>query len=294
MSFLRNLADGQRCEVHIFDVEARQDRLIYTSNEVLFEAPNWTKTGDLILNGNGVLWKLPSDGLGEPIEIQISGVPDLNNDHVLSPDHESVYVSAFHDWHIYKAPIAGGEATRVTREREHAMHFLHGVNADESMIAYVQLMLNAEDIFSSGRIHLQNIKTGEDRALVNGDGPEDGSEYSADGDWIYFNSEHFTPGAAQICRARIDGSDFGQLTFDERVNWFPHISPDGKHWVYLSYPAGTSGHPADLPVELKLVLGDDWQSAETVVQLFGGQGTINVNSWSPDSRRFAYVSYPVG
>jgi hypothetical protein len=28
-----------------------------------------------------------------------------------------------------------------------------------------------------------------------------------------------------------------------------------------------------------------------LVDLFGGQGTINVNSWAPDSRRFAFVRY---
>jgi Tol biopolymer transport system component len=294
MSFLRNLVEGQRCEVRVFNVETLEDHLVYRTNDVLFEAPNWTATGDLILNGNGVLWRLPSDGRSEPIEIKIIGVPELNNDHVLSPDHKWVYVSAFDDWHIYKAPISGGQATRVTKERENAMHFLHGINSDESQLAYVHLQLNAEDIFTSGRIHLQDIKTGEDRVLVNGDGPEDGSEFSVDGEWIYFNSEHFTPGTAQICRARLDGTDFERLTSDQFVNWFPHQSPDGKQWVYLSYPAGTGGHPADLPVEIKLVKNENWLEPDSVVQLFGGQGTINVNSWSPDSKRFAYVCYPIG
>ncbi len=44
-----------------------------------------------------------------------------------------------------------------------------------------------------------------------------------------------------------------QLTFDERVNWFPHIS---RRWAadrYLSYPPGTLGHPADKAVILKLI-----------------------------------------
>jgi hypothetical protein len=260
----------------------------------LFEAPNWTKTGDLILNGDGVLWRLPSDGRGEPSKINISGVPALNNDHVLSPNHDSVYVSAYDDWHIYKSPIGGGSAIRVTKEREHAMHFLHGVNTDESLIAYVHLQLNAEDILTSGRIHIQKTDTVEDRILVGGSGPEDGSEFSLDGEWVYLNSENFTPGTAQICRARIDGTDFERLTFDNFVNWFPHQSPDGKQWAYLSYPAGTQGHPADLPVEIKLVTNGNWLEPHSVVKLFGGQGTINVNSWSPDSKRFAYVCYPIG
>ncbi len=120
----------------------------------------------------------------------------------------------------------------------------------------------------------------------------DGPEYTPDGAWIYFNTERFSPGSAQIARIRPDGTGLEQLTFDERVNWFPHVAPDGSRAVYLSYPPGTRGHPADLPVELRLVEGDDWRSARIVVTLPGGQGTINVNSWSPDSRRFAYVDYP--
>lgn len=294
MSYLRNLEPGQSCEVHIYDVEAGSDQIIYTSTDTLFEAPNWTKTGDLILNGNGVLWRLPSTGATSPTEIKISGVPELNNDHVLSPDHESIYISAYDDWHIYKAPIVGGSAKRVTREREHAMHFLHGVNAAETLLAYVELRLDSPNIFTDGRIHLQNMLTGEDRVLVNGDGPEDGSEFSVDDQWVYFNSVHFTPGTAQITRAKTDGSEFERLTFDDRVNWFPHTSPNGQLWAYLSYPPGTAGHPANLPVEIRLVSDQNWRQPRIAVQLFGGQGTINVNSWSPDSNRFAYVSYPLG
>ncbi|MEY5057991.1 MAG: hypothetical protein RI987_795, partial [Actinomycetota bacterium] len=229
----------------------------------------------------------------EPIEI--TGVPNLNNDHVLSPDHQNIYVSANDDWHIYKAPSRGGQAVKITTDVADQLHFLHGVSFDETELAYVQLRLDAEDVFNSGRIHVLNLTTGEDRVLVNGDGPEDGSEYSIDDQWIYFSTENFSsePGHAQIGRARRDGSEFEQLTFDDRVNWFPHQSLDGQFWVYLSYPTGTIGHPADLPVELKLVRNGDWQNAETLVQLFGGQGTINVNSWSPNGNKFAYVAYPI-
>jgi len=90
---------------------------------------------------------------------------------------------------------------------------------------------------------------------------------------------------------RLDGSGIEQLTRDERVNWFPHISPDGTKVVYISFPATTLGHPADLDVIIRL-LGPDGAGTD-LVQLFGGQGTINVPSWSPDSTRFAYVAYPL-
>ena len=92
---------------------------------------------------------------------------------------------------------------------------------------------------------------------------------------------------------RPDGRDLEQLTFGERVNWFPHLAPTGTDAVYLSYPPGTVGHPADLPVQLRLVRDGDWARAAVMAELLGGQGTINVNSWSPDSRRFAYVDYAV-
>ncbi|HEX4297126.1 MAG TPA: biopolymer transporter Tol, partial [Devosia sp.] len=124
--------------------------------------------------------------------------------------------------------------------------------------------------------------------------PNDGPEYSPDGKWIYFNSERDAkrPGHAQCYRMHADGHHIEQLTHDERVNWFPHLSPDGTQVIYISYPPGTAGHPANHEVVLKR-MPPDGSSHDEVVALYGGQGTINVNSWAPDSRRFAYVAYPV-
>lgn len=295
MSFVRKLNPNQLCQVHIFDVVSGSDQVIFSTDKILLEAPNWHKDGYLILNGDGVLWKLDVDKIQSPETISIQGVPDLNNDHVLSDSHETIYVSAYDDWQIYKAPVTGGLAQQVTPGEPGAMYFLHGVAAGETELAYVRIQLAADKPFGGGRIHLLNLETGFDRTLVDGDGAEDGCEYSVDGNWVYFNTEHFSRvnGHAQISRARRDGSGFEQLTFDDRVNWFPHQSLDGKHWVYLSYPVGTEGHPENLPVELKLVSKDDWSSATTVAKFNGGQGTINVNSWCPDSAKFAYVSYPI-
>ena len=122
---------------------------------------------------------------------------------------------------------------------------------------------------------------------------DDGSEFSPDGEWIYFNSERGStlPGHAQLFRMSRDGARVEQLTEDERVNWFPHISPDGNHIAYISFPSGTLGHPADLDVILRLI--DNGATARDLVYLFGGQGTINVPSWAPDSRRIAFVAYPI-
>lgn len=173
------------------------------------------------------------------------------------------------------------------------MHFLHGVSPDGARLAYVGLQPDGEDWWSEAHIYTTDLDGDTDIQLTT-DGPSDGCEYSPDGTWIYYNSEGFSerPGHAQIARIPAAGGTPQQLTFDERVNWFPHLSPDGTTAVYLSYPEGTTGHPADLAVELRLVRNDGWQRPETVVRLHGGQGTINVNSWSPDGRRFAYVDYP--
>jgi Tol biopolymer transport system component len=88
-----------------------------------------------------------------------------------------------------------------------------------------------------------------------------------------------------------DGSNIEQLTSDERVNWFPHVSPDGQRIAYVSFPPGTLGHPADRNVIVRMMEKDG--RVRDLVHLFGGQGTMNVTSWAPDSRRFAYVAYPI-
>ncbi|GAA4604699.1 dipeptidyl aminopeptidase/acylaminoacyl peptidase [Actinoplanes octamycinicus] len=286
MASARTLADHQICRVHVHDVLTGATTLVHTGATVLFEAPNWTPAGDLILNGDGVLWRLPADGSGPPRQIALDGLPGLNNDHVLDPAGDAIFVSA-DDGHIHHASLTDGRVRRVTHEDR--MHFLHGVSPDGATLAYVgieQQRWNAGTLWTIGR------DGGPSTRVTPAGGPDDGPEYTPDGAWIYCNTERFTPGQAQIARIRPDGSGLEQLTFDDRVNWFPHFAPDGSRAVYLSYPPGTQGHPADLPVELRLVEGDDWAKPRTVVALPGGQGTINVNSWSPDSRRFAYVDYP--
>lgn len=129
------------------------------------------------------------------------------------------------------------------------------------------------------------------RQLTDDDAPTDGCEYSPDAEWILFNTERFD-GHAQVARIRTDGTGLEQLTFDERVNWFPHIAPTGTHAYYLAYPAGTTGHPADRDVEVRLVEGDGWDEVTTVTRFNGGQGTMNVNGWDPTGTRFAVVAYP--
>jgi TolB protein len=292
----RTLSPGQRCQVWTHNTDSGENMLVLETRELLLEAPNWTLQGDaLILNGNGVLWRVP---LAQPSlnKIEITRVPPLNNDHVLDPDGEHIFLSAYDDWQLYHAALKGGEATQISGKEgpEGLFHFLHGVSPDGQQLAFVGV--NAEQQgqglrFISAEICTMAADGTGFRQITRGGAPADGPEYSPDGQWIYFNTEAFSANA-QIARMRPDGSEVSRLTFSDTVDWFPHLSPDGKSAVYLAYPPGTKGHPADLWVELRVVRDGQWQDAKRAVKLFGGQGTINVNSWSPDSRKFAYVTYP--
>ncbi len=286
----RQLQTGQCCEVWIASAATGARELVYATDRLLLEAPNWTHDGAaLILNGAGGLWRLDL-GTGSLGEMPISGIPDVNNDHVLGPGG-LIYLSA-NDGHIYRADLAGGPATRITAE-DGFFHFLHGVSPDGERLAYVGI--EAGDFTTPGRLLTLPAGGGPATAIDVGPGHCDGPEYSPDGEWMYLNTETFSsrPGHAQIARLRVDGSGIERLIASETVDWFPHISPDGSFATYLRFPPGTVGHPADLPVEIVAVAVQDWTAPLHTWPLNGGQGTLNVNSWSPDSARFAYVAYPV-
>ncbi|GAB3924049.1 hypothetical protein GCM10011575_02620 [Microlunatus endophyticus] len=287
----RSLRRGQLTRVQVHDARTGTDIVILESAEILLEAPNWSLDGEtLLLNGNGVLWSLaPREG-ASPEPVAHDGLPEINNDHVLAPDGESIYLSAA-DGHIYRAAPSGGPVEKITPE-DGLRHFLHGVSPDGQRLAYVQLSGPG----APGVLMVLAATGGEPTLVDTGVGHIDGPEWSPDGEWIYLNSEHWAtePGHAQICRIREDGSDLERLVESGTVDWFPHLSPDGSKAVYIEFPPGTQGHPADLPVNLVLVDTKDWTTPLARIPVPGGQGTINVNSWSPDSTRFGYVSYPIG
>ena len=285
------LADGQRSQVRIGGPAHADSVVLFETSDIQIEAPNWSLDGStLYLNGNGRFWALdvhdPEPGL-HPIEYE--GIPDLNNDHVLDPDGQHVFLSAM-DGHIYHAPLRGGAATRVSPD-DGSLHFLHGVSPDGKRLAYVEI----SEFGRPGNLVIMSVSGGTVFRIDTGGGHMDGPEWSPDGDWIYFNSESFTatPGHAQLARIGDAGSPVERLLSSGTVDWFPHLSPDGRSAAYISFPAGTVGHPSDLDVEVKVISTDDWTLPVQRYRLFGGQGTLNVNSWSPDSARFAFVAYPV-
>jgi Tol biopolymer transport system component len=296
----RGFLPGQSATLWVYDLDADAAREVLSSDALLFEAPNWTPDGEtLVINGGGRLFSVPASaapGSAEPVEIPLGGIPEINNDHVLSPDGATVYVSA-EDGHLYAVPIGGAEpggARRVSREKGDFRHYLHGISADGATLAYIGLSFAGGERVTN--VYLLPLDGSAETQLTDDAFQDDGSEFGPGpdgGEWVYFNSERAggAPGHAQLFRVRADGTSATQLTDDERVNWFPHPSPDGAHVVYVSYPPGTEGHPeniADVRIRLTTPEGG---TGRDLVTVFGGQGAMNVASWAPDSRRFAYVTY---
>jgi Tol biopolymer transport system component len=302
---------GQRAELIVIDVRSRERRTVLTSDEILFEAPNWTPDGQwLIVNGDGRLFRVPATGAeggASLVEIPLGGIPEINNDHVLSPDGRCVYVSA-EDGHIYAVPLDGsasgsGAQRRVTSDTVSGdtapgsgdtatglHHYLHGVSPDGQILAFIGLTRGGD---GTVRTNVFTVPSGggEEKQITDDSFPDDGAEFTPDGKRILFNSERGSTvaGHAQLFAIGTDGAGIEKLTDDERVNWFPHESPDGTEIAYVSFPPGTLGHPADVPVIIR-TLGADGGPRD-LAEVFGGQGTMNVPSWSPDSRHLAYVAY---
>ncbi len=289
----RSLVPGQISRIRVFDTLTGTSVEVYETDEAVVEAPNWTADGSsLLFNRDGELFTVPAAG-GEPVKVDAGDLTLANNDHVLDPDGRHVYTSQ-NDGHIYRVSIAGSEAPQRVTDPDDGLEarYLHGVSPDGTRLLFIGGAHVAT--LAPYNIYSYELATRALTQLSFSDRRHDGAEYSPDGEWIYFNSERTSPlaGHCQLFRMRPDGAQVTQLTFDERVNWFPHVSPDNSRMVYLSYPPLTNGHPANLPIQL--VVGDPLaRQVSHRIDVFGGQGTINVPSWSPDSTRLAYVEFPI-
>ncbi|HZQ96728.1 MAG TPA: hypothetical protein VFA67_17080 [Candidatus Sulfotelmatobacter sp.] len=248
-----------------------------------FEAPNWTRDDSAFLfNREGRIVRLPLNS-DKPVPIETGFANRCNNDHGISPDGTQLAISdnsqGDQESLVYVVPLGGGNPRRIT---EKSPSYWHGWSPDGKTLAFVGERNGDFDIYTIP------AAGGEETRVTTAKGLDDGPEYSPDGNYIYFNSER--TGHMQIWRMKPDGSDQEQVFSDNLNNWFPHISPDGQWMVFLTYEASVSGHPENKDVMVRLMSLAD-KKITVLAKLFGGQGTINVPSWSPDSKRLAFVSY---
>lgn len=262
------------------DIETGQRQIVRRAREH-FEAPNWTPDGrTLIYNGGGKLYRIPVDGGGEPVRIE-TGALRLNNDHGLSPDGRTLAISGAESGQsqIYTVSVNGGVPKAIVEARP---SYWHGWSPDGKTLVYCAQRKGEYDIYSVP------AGGGPERRLTTAPGLDDGPDFSPDGQWIYINSER--TGLMRIWRIRPDAS-VQELVSDgpPSADWFAHPSPDGRHLAYIAFEASVKGHPPNKDVQLRLMpVGG---KSKRLATLFGGQGTMNVPSWSPDSKRFAFVSY---
>jgi Tol biopolymer transport system component len=266
----------------IWDVARGTEQTLLTLNQHI-EAPNWHPDGtSLLVNGGGRLLLVPLD---KPrlLPFDTGFATRCNNDHGISPDGRTIALSHHTDRgsEIFVMPATGGTPTPVT---QHAPSWWHGWSPDGKTLAYVGARNGSRvvDVFTIA------VAGGSETRLTQGEGHCDGPDFAADGKSIYYNCDR--GGHAQIWIMKADGAGQRMLFADDCVNWFPHPSPCGQHLVYLAYPPGTLGHPANLPVALVLCQPDG-TDRRRILEFTGGQGTINVPSWRKDGGAFAYVRY---
>ncbi len=277
--------------LEVLDIQTGQ-RTVLKEFNYLIEAPNWTRDGKWIyFNSGGLIYKIDPEGKGEVGLVDTQFVSKCNNDHILSFDGKWLAVSSSSNsttgWgsYVYVLPVEGGTPRLVT---PYSPSYLHGWSPDGQTLAYCAF----RSVATGADIYTISVNGGEEKRLTTAEGLDDGPEYSPDGKHIWFNSVR--TGLMQVWRMNADGSEQTQMTFDETRNaWFPHVSPDGKQVIYITYHVGDlepGQHLANYNVELWLMPAAGGQP-KRVAELFGGQGTINTNSWAPDSRHVAFVSY---
>jgi hypothetical protein len=272
--------------LEVVPISSGDRRVVYHRiSDVPFAAPNWSSDNHLLFNDAGSLYYIPVDGSTKPAKINTGNLGKLNNVHGISPDGKWIAISDESrpgGSRIYLIPYPGGEPRLVT---ENAPSYWHGWSPDGKTLLYCAQRDGNYDVYAIP------ASGGQETRLTTAPGLDDGPEFSPDGQWIYFNSDR--NGSMQIWRMKPDGTDQTQITNDEYNNWFAHPSPDGKSLAFLTYAQDVPAnqHPANKDVMLRIMRTDGTGEIQTLAKLFGGQGTLNVPSWSPDSRRIAFVSY---
>lgn len=269
--------------IEVMDVSTGDRKILYQSTKSL-QAPNWTKDGkSLIFNSEGLMYRMDLSTL-VPRQMHTGDARKINNDHVISFDGNMLGISNKpangKSSLVYTMPLAGGTPKLITPT---GPSYLHSWSPDGKSLLFTGQRNGDFDIYrvpSGG---------GPEIRLTKAPGVDDGPEYSPDGKYIYFNSERSGP--MQLWRMKADGSDQEQLTHDGLQNWFPHVSPDGKWIVLISFPpeVKSNDHPFYKHVYLRLIPANGG-TPKVIAYVYGGQGTINTPSWSPDSKHIAFVS----
>ena len=270
--------------LEIMEVENGSREVVASSTGSL-QAPNWTPDGGtLIFNESGKLYNF--DLKSKNISVLNTDFADRNNnDHVLSFDGQQIAIShhtAADEGRsvVYILPATGGVPKRITAK---SPSYLHGWSPDGQFLLYTAERNGEPDIYKISK------DGGNEIRLTKAKGLDDGSEYSSDGKFVYFCSTR--TGTMQIWKMDPNGKNQTQLTFGELNNWFPHISPDNKWIVFISFPKEVAAdkHPFYERVYIRLMPISGGEP-KVIAYLYGGQGTMNVPSWSPDSKKIAFVS----
>ena len=286
-----------RSRIYLYSLADGASHLVF-SDDSIWEAPNWSPDGRaLIVNHNGAIYTLPvtPDASAKPEKLMLPPELSCNNDKSLSHDGKHLAFSASspssRGSEVYLANADGSQPRQITFQ---SPSYFHGWSPDDRTLAFVA----QRNGIAHFNLYTIPVSGGAETQLTSDPHHDDGPDYSPDGRWIYINSDR--SGKEAIWRipaaaGKLANTQAEMILSDSFEDWFPHLSPDGRNMVYIGYPAGTPTHNSrELQVVLKLAPiadGKVGDSPKTLVTTTGGQGSMNVNSWAPDSMRFAYVQY---
>jgi Tol biopolymer transport system component len=274
-------------QIEIMDVKTGLRKILFTAPNSL-QAPNWSKDGKYLFynNSDGLMYKYTiADGKNEVLNT--GSQKQNNNDHALSFDGKQLAISNYHGNKristIYTLPSSGSDNPVQITNPELGHSWFHSWSPDGKRLIYMGERNKQQDIWAI------DIATKKETQLTNTLTLDDGPEYCPDGKFIYFNSVR--TGTMKLWRMKPDGSNQEQVTFDEYNDWFAHFSPDGKQIVYISFPKEIepTSHPFYKKVYLKMMPASGG-IPQTIAYVYGGQGTMNTPSWSPDGKYIAFVS----